>query len=86
MGLNPGGFYTAQVTLAPELAITRTAADTRVSWTIPSNDFVLQRSSSVSGRQWMTLPNSPETNLATLRYETTILPGAENGFYQLSSP
>ena len=79
----PGAIYTSFSTPSPSMNITPTNGNFKLSWIIPSTNFVLQQSSDLS--TWTDLTNTPVLNLTNLQNEVTLPLSAGNGFYRLKT-
>lgn len=79
-----GPIYTSFSTPSPQMNITPTNGGFKLSWIIPSTNFVLQQSSDLS--TWTDLTNTPVLNLTNLQNEVTLPLSAGNGFYRLKTP
>jgi photosystem II stability/assembly factor-like uncharacterized protein len=78
------GIWTAQMVPAPKLNIAPQNSALKISWIVPSTNFVLQQSANLSG--WTDLTNQPVLNLTNLQNEVSLpLPGS-NGFFRFKTP
>ena len=80
---NPGGIYILQRTPAPKLAINASSGNLAFSWTVPSTNFVLQKSPNLTGGNWVTLTNLPALNFSNLQNEVTIPATNGAGYFRL---
>jgi hypothetical protein len=78
-----GGIWTSQTTLPPQLNITPTNPDLKLSWIVPSTNFVLQQSPDLFS--WLDVTDTPALNFTNLQYEIVLLPTNSTGFYRLQS-
>jgi photosystem II stability/assembly factor-like uncharacterized protein len=84
---NPNGnIYTLQTTPAPVLNIASVSNGLKLSWLVPSINFVLQQNSDLSTTNWVTLANMPTLNLTNLQNEVFLPPPASNSFFRLATP
>jgi hypothetical protein len=75
-----GGIYVSQTTPSPVLSLS--AANTLISWLIPSLDFTLQESPDLIN--WTDVTNAPVLNLTNLQNQILLpLPGGNNNFFRL---
>jgi hypothetical protein len=79
-----GGVWVAQLTSAPQMDIAPATGGLKLSWILPSTNFVLQGSSDLSS--WTDLANPPVLNLTNLQDEVTLSPTNGNGFFRLKTP
>jgi hypothetical protein len=77
---SPGAIWTSQTTPMPQLNIT---PDFKISWLMPSTNFVLQQSSDLSN--WIDVTDAPALNLCMLQDEIVLSPTNNSGFYRLES-
>lgn len=68
----------------PVMNIMPTEGNLKLSWIIPSTDFVLQSSPDLSS--WTDLTNQPVLNLTNLQDEVTLPLSAGNEFFRLKTP
>ncbi|HVU28730.1 MAG TPA: hypothetical protein VHG71_13495 [Verrucomicrobiae bacterium] len=80
---SPGGIWISQTTPTPQLNIAPTDSNLKLSWLVPSTNFVLQQSSDLSS--WSDVTNPPALNLANLQDEVVLSPTNSGGFYRLES-
>jgi hypothetical protein len=76
--------YTSFSTPSPQLNLTPTNGSFKLSWIIPSTNFVMQQSSDLSS--WSDLTNAPVLNLTNLQNEITLPLSGGNDFYRLKTP
>ncbi len=80
-----GGIYICQTTPAPELGISATGGRLLLSWTVPSMNFVLQQSPTLSPGDWTTVGLTPTLNYTNLKYQVSV-PGPDGKvFYRLAA-
>lgn len=84
MAMGQCGIFTFATHPAPVLAIASSADNIILSWTVPSQNFVLLQSSDLS--TWSAVPITPVLNYSNLHYEVTLLRTAGQTFYRLASP
>jgi hypothetical protein len=78
------GIYTARTTPTPLLNITPSSSNFKLSWIVPSTNFVMQQSSDL--QSWADMTNQPVLNLTNLQNEVILSPPASNVFYRLKTP
>ena len=66
------------------MQIMRTKSNLKLSWIVPSTNFVLQGSADLSG--WTDLTNQPVFNLTNLQNEVSLPLSGSGGFYRLKTP
>jgi len=81
-GLGP--IYTSFSTPSPQLNLTSTNGNFKLSWIIPSTNFVMQQSSDLAS--WSDVTNAPVLNLTNLQNELVFSPTNSSGFYRLKTP
>jgi hypothetical protein len=82
--IHGGGIWISQTVSLPQLNFTPTNGSFKLSWLIPSTNFVMQQSSDLA--TWSNVTNAPVLNLTNLQNEV-ILPMTNNsGFYRLKTP
>jgi hypothetical protein len=79
-----GGIWISQSTPSPQLNLAPTNPDLKLSWIIPSINFVLQQSPDLSS--WTDMTDTPVLNLTNLQDEVTLPMAAGNNFYRLKTP
>ena len=79
-----GGIYTARITPAPQLNLTCPGNGFKLSWVVPSTNFVVQQSSDLSS--WTDVTNASVLNLTNLQNEVTFPLTGSNAFYRLKTP
>jgi hypothetical protein len=79
----PGGIWSSQTTPKPLLNILPSGSGVKVSWILPSMNFVLQQSPDLSN--WTDVTNPPVLNLTNLQEEVVLPPAGGSGFYRLQS-
>jgi hypothetical protein len=79
-----GGISLLRTVAPPHLNIAASGSLAKLSWTLPSTNFVLQQSADL--HRWATLVGSPTLNLQTLQEEVIITPTNGNSFYRLTTP
>lgn len=79
-----GGIWTSQSKPAPSMQIMPTNKNLKLSWLVPSTNFVLQCSADLSS--WTDLTNQPALNLTNLQNEVFLPFSGSGGFYRLKTP
>ena len=79
------GIYTRQTTSTPTLNSQFSARSLQLSWLLPSQDFVLQESSSLAPQQWTNSSVPVVLNLTNLHNEVIIPTQTLGMFYRLES-
>jgi hypothetical protein len=79
-----GGIWTSQSKPTPSIQITPANNNLRLSWLVPSTNFVLQSSTDLSG--WTDLTNQPALNLTNLQNEVFLPFSGSGGFFRLKTP
>jgi hypothetical protein len=79
-----GGIWISQTTPSPQLNLTPTNGGFKLSWLIPSTNFVMQQSSDLAS--WSNVTNAPVLNLTNLQNELVLSPTNSSGFYRLKTP
>jgi len=67
----------------PRLNIAPTNSNLKLSWIVPSTNFVLQQSLDLSS--WTNVTDAPALNLTNLQDEVIQSPTNGSGFYRLES-
>ena len=70
--INGGEIYVAQTFPQPQLTISGSGANAKISWTVPSTNLVLLQSSNL--QHWANTANTPPINLTNLHNEVAIPP------------
>lgn len=81
-----GGIWTAQRTPSPQMNIAPGNGDLRLSWIVPSTNFLLQQNSDLTTANWADLTNKPALNLTNLQEEVILSPTNSSGFFRLKTP
>jgi len=76
-----GHIYMLKTIAAPQVNITPINDSFKLSWLVPSRNFVLQQSTDLSA--WTDVTNSPVLNFTNLNDEVTVPPASGCGFYRL---
>jgi len=79
-----GGIWISQTTPSPQLNLTPTNNSFKLSWLIPSTNFVMQQSSDLAS--WSDVTNAPVLNLTNLQNEVILPPTNSSSFYRLKTP
>ena len=82
--VNGGGIWTSQSTPAPQMNITPMNGNLKLSWIVPSANFVMQQSLDL--QNWADMTNQPVMNLTNLQNEVILSPQANSVFYRLKTP
>jgi hypothetical protein len=83
-GFPYGGLYVYQTMPSPQLNLTPTNGSFKLSWLIPSTNFVMQQSSDLAS--WSNVTNAPVLNLTNLQNEVILSPSNSSSFYRLKTP
>jgi hypothetical protein len=78
-----GGIYISKSVPHPLLSIAPNGAESILSWTIPSTDFVLQQSSSLAPTNWSNLAVQPAFAFTNLSYQVSFAPTGSPSFFRL---
>ena len=79
-----GEVWMYQSTPSPELNLTATSSNLLVSWIIPAQNMVFQKSTDLLS--WLTITNVPVLNLSNLKNQVTLPFSGAGGFFRLSTP
>jgi len=79
-----GEVWMYQSTPSPELNLTAANDDLLLSWIIPVQNMVLQKSTNLIS--WLTITNVPVLNLSNLENQVTLPFSGIGGFFRLSTP
>ena len=79
-----GGIWVAQTMPSPRLNFTTANAALKVSWMVPSTNFVIQQSTDF--QNWTDATNAPTLNLTNLQNEIVLPSAGGNYFYRLKTP
>jgi hypothetical protein len=79
-----GGIWISQTTPSTQLNLTPTNGSFKLSWLIPSTNFVMQQSSDLAS--WSDVTNAPVLNLTNLQNEVILPPSNSSGYYRLKTP
>jgi hypothetical protein len=82
----PRTIYTRYVAAQPRLEFAPLGASLKLSWVLPSTNFVIQEASTLGANNWSPRTNIPTLNLTTLRNEVMVTPADVGGFYRLATP
>jgi hypothetical protein len=80
-----GGIYTQQTTPTPMLRLLPSGGSLLLSWTVPSMNFVLQKSSELTGTNWTDVTAARTLNYENLQYQVSVPITSEAMFYRLVS-
>lgn len=78
-----GGIYISRTMPMPQLKLAPANSGIKLSWIVPSTNFVLQQSFDLSG--WTDVTDTPVLNLTNLQDEVTQSPTNNGDFYRLES-
>ena len=78
-----GSIYTSQSIPKPLLNLLSSNDNFKLSWLVPSTNFVSQQSPDLSS--WTDVTNAPTLNLTTLQNEVVLSPTNSSGFYRLKT-
>jgi hypothetical protein len=78
---NTVGFLTP----SPKLNVQSSSSNLRLSWLLPSTNFVLQQTADLSNPIWTPVSTSPTLNFTSLNQEVTVPANGSNMFYRLSA-
>ncbi|MGD0207799.1 MAG: hypothetical protein ABSC89_09370 [Verrucomicrobiota bacterium] len=84
--VNGGGIWISQSTPTPQLNLAPANPDLKLSWIVPSANFVLQQNLDLTTTNWTDVTNTSTLNLTNLQDEVILLPTNGNGFYRLKTP
>jgi hypothetical protein len=79
-----GGIYNSYFTPSPQLNLTPTNGSFKLSWIIPSTNFVMQQSADLFS--WSDVTNAPVLNLTNLQNEVILSPTNTSSFFRLKTP
>jgi hypothetical protein len=80
-----GGIWAGRSTPAAVLRIAGGQNRFTLSWVVPSANFLLQQTASLSPAVWTSVTNAPVLNLSNVTYELTLTPSPDNKFYRLNA-
>jgi hypothetical protein len=78
--------WICQTTPHPQLSLAPSVTNVICSWLVPSTNFVLQQSSTLTATNWKDVTNPPVLNLTNLQNEVTLPLTGPSGFYRLTTP
>jgi len=78
-----GSIYTSQSIPKPSLNLLSSNDNFKLSWLVPSTNFVLQQSTDLS--DWIVVTDTAALNLTTLQDVVTLSPTNSSNFYRLAS-
>lgn len=81
---NNGGIWLRRTAVPPRLSIVPSGSLAKISWTLPSTNFVLQQSTDL--QNWVSVTDPPTLNLSTLQDEVSVTPANGQSFYRLTTP
>jgi hypothetical protein len=81
---NQGTIYVSQSIVSPVMFATPGNGSVKLSWLVPSANFVAQQSSDLLA--WQNITNNPTLNLNNLQEEITLPSTNRNSFYRLRTP
>ncbi|HWC61834.1 MAG TPA: hypothetical protein VHC44_19255 [Verrucomicrobiae bacterium] len=68
---------------SPQLAIRPTNNNFKISWLLPSTNFVLQQSADIAAQSWASVPSNPTLNDTNLQQQVTVPATESNAFFRL---
>jgi photosystem II stability/assembly factor-like uncharacterized protein len=83
--ITPRNLCTSYSTPNPTLNITSLDDGVRISWTVPSTNFVLQQCSDLSGG-WVSVSSTPTLDMTNLQEEVVLTKLAAQSFFRLMGP
>jgi hypothetical protein len=84
VGIYGGEIWTSQSKPTPSMQIMPTNNNLKLSWIVPSTNFVLQQSADFFS--WTNLTNQPALNFTNLKEEVFLPFSGSGGFYRLKTP
>ncbi len=81
-----GGVWMLPLPPKPKLSIDLAGNQSKLSWVLPSTNFILQQASELKPEDWTILPVVPELNKANLQLQVWLSPTNTSGFYRLATP
>ncbi len=82
--MSGGGIWIGKSVPTPQLNIKPTSNQVRLSWTVPSSNFIVQSSQDLS--KWTSLTNKPILNPTNLQNQLSLPPTNGSAFYRLTTP
>jgi photosystem II stability/assembly factor-like uncharacterized protein len=82
--INGGGIWIGRSVPTPQLNIQPISNQVRLSWTVPSSNFVVQSSQDLSN--WTSLTNTPVLGLTNLQNQLSLPLSYGSAFYRLITP
>jgi photosystem II stability/assembly factor-like uncharacterized protein len=82
--MRAGGIWVSQTTPSPQLNIMPANSSFKLSWLIPSTNFVMQQSADLFS--WSDVTNAPVLNFTNLQDEVILPPTNGNSFFRLKTP
>lgn len=79
-----GPIYTSRTTPRPKLGLTVASPNVKLSWLVPSTNFVLLGSSNLE--DWNFVTNAPLLDATNLQQEVTVPFSQDNSFFRLATP
>lgn len=83
-GVKVGAIWILRTTPAPAMNITPTNGNLRLSWIVPSTNFIAQCSPDLSN--WQDMTDTPVLNLSNLQEQILLSPTDSNVFFRLKTP
>jgi photosystem II stability/assembly factor-like uncharacterized protein len=80
---NGGGIWTSYSPGASLLQIVPANNYVKISWLVPSSDFVLEEKSDLLSTNWTAVSEVPNINTSNLHYEASVSMSGSNAFYRL---
>ena len=84
VAVSDDGIYISQTMPSPQVNIMPINGNFKLSWLVPSTNFVMQQSSDLT--LWADMTNAPTLNLTNLQNQVTLCPFNSSGFYRLKTP
>ncbi|HSY43790.1 MAG TPA: sialidase family protein, partial [Candidatus Acidoferrum sp.] len=81
---NEEPIYVSQSVISPMMFLGRGSRGVKLSWLVPSTNFILQQSGDLA--TWSNITNSPGLNLSNLQNEVELPSTNGTGFYRLKTP
>lgn len=82
--ISSGRIWVAQNPVQPQIGISSFGGNTKIFWTVPSTNVVLQQSSDL--QNWSDITNPANLNLTNLNDEVPLTLPVENTFFRLTTP
>jgi hypothetical protein len=79
-----GGIWVSQIQPSPQLKVSFFGPNPKISWTVPSTNFVLQQSLDL--QTWTAAANLPSLNYSNLQDEVSVTNSGGGVYYRLKTP